>query len=134
MITDKIIRGAGSHRILLAVAERPRTSRELRKLVGAVNSTSRFDGEYMKRLEANGFVMQENFFWLITQKGRDKLETLTIVNVKDKAAARTYTFFKPYQPDTRFVRRDGSTNLLQAPSRVGPFLYHPDGRIEKVGN
>jgi predicted transcriptional regulator len=132
VITDKIIKGAGSHRILIAVAERPRTSRELRKLVGAVNSTSRFDGEYMKRLEVNGFVIQDNSFWMITKKGREKLETLKIVNVKDKAAPRTYTFFKPYTPEKNFVRRSGSLDLMNAPSRVGPTLYYRDGRTEKA--
>ena len=132
MITDKIIKGAGSHRILLALAERPRTSRELRKLVGAVNSTSRFDGEYMKRLEANGFVMEDNSFWMITKKGREKLETLKIEDVKNKAESRSYTFFKPFTPDKNFVRRDGSLELSKAPSRVGPTLYYPDGRTEKV--
>lgn len=132
MITDKIIRGAGSHRILLALIERGRTSKELRRLVGAVNSTKKFEGEYMARLEANGYVFADGVSWRITVKGVQKCESLGIERPANVAGPRV-----PIQghaiPTSIWERppaqRPGSMDFLNWPSRRGNRLYYRDGRV-----
>ena len=135
MITDKIIRGAGSHRILIALIERSRTSKELRRLVGAVNSTKKFEGEYMARLEANGYVFLEGERWSITVKGAQKCEALSGPRLGGVAGPRvpvqshtltTSIWNRPPAP------RPGSLDFLEFPSRRGNRLYYRDGRIEIV--
>ncbi|MDV7399524.1 hypothetical protein RZS08_49380, partial [Arthrospira platensis SPKY1] len=54
--TGSIVRNAGSHRILYALLHDERTSKELKNVVGAINSVARFDGEYMARLTKSGLV------------------------------------------------------------------------------
>lgn len=135
MITDKIIRGAGSHRILIALIERSRTSKELRRLVGAVNSTKKFEGEYMARLEANGYVFLEGERWSITVKGTQKCASLGGPKPGGVAGPRV-----PVQShtlpasiwDRPPAARPGSMDFLNWPSRRGSRLYYRDGRIETV--
>lgn len=135
MITDKIIRGAGSHRILLALIERSRTSKELRRLVGAVNSTKKFEGEYMARLEANGYAYLADGLWSITVKGAQKCEALGGPKPGGVAGPRV-----PVQshvlPTSIWERppaaRPGSMDFINWPSRRGDRLYYRDGRIEIV--
>ena len=131
MITDKIVKGAGSHRILMALREKPRTSKELKRMVGAINSVSRFDGEYMERLLANGHVVLDGEFWAITVKGRHKCEALGDPERTNRASPRTNQFFAAAigQPP---VRRLGAFDFEQWPSRRGNLLYYRDGRIERV--
>ena len=131
MITDKIVKGAGSHRILLALIERPRTSAELKRLVGAINSISRFDGEHMDRLVANGYVIKDINVWMITVRGKQKCESLGGDEIVNRATSRTNDF-KMTAPQAPLVRRNGSMDFAKFPSRVGPNLYYRDGRIEKV--
>lgn len=127
MITDKIIRGAGSHRILLSLLESPKTSKELRRLVGAVNSTSRFNGEYMERLRRNGFVILDVEHWLITSAGREKLQQLGVKKQLNRTPPRFAFPMRPLIPEKQPPRRPGALDLMDAPSRVGPTLYYKDG-------
>lgn len=131
MITDKIVKGAGSHRILMALRERPRTSKELKRLVGAINSVSRFDGEYMDRLLANGYVILDGEFWDITVKGRQKCEALGDPEKVVRAGSRTKEFSAAVieRPP---VLRPGSLDFQERPSRRGDYLYYRDGRVEKA--
>lgn len=131
MITDKIIKGAGSHRILMALRERPRTSKELKRLVGAINSVSRFDGEYMDRLLANGYVILDGESWDITVKGRQKCEALGDPEYGNRAAARTNQF-SAVSLDPPPVRRPDAFDFERCPSRRGDYLYYRDGRIERI--
>lgn len=135
MITDKIIRGAGSHRILLALIERSRTSKELRRLVGAVNSTKKFEGEYMARLEANGYVFAVEGRWSITVKGTQKCESLGLPKLGGVAGPRVLIESRTL-PTSIWERapapRPGSLDFLEFPSRRGNRLYYRDGRIEIV--
>lgn len=137
MITDKIIRGAGSHRILIALMERDRTGNELRRLVGAVNSTKKFEGEYMARLEANGYVFMNGIAWSITTKGRQKCDSMGEDKPANIAGPRvrievtqlpTSIWDRPPAP------RPGSLDFMQCPSRRGNRLYYRDGRVETVEN
>ena len=131
MVTDKIVKGAGSHRILMALRERPRDSKELKRLVGAVNSISRFDGEYMDRLESNGYVIRDDGLWVITVKGHQKCVTLGDPEKPNRAKPRTMTF-ESMALEKPVVRRPGSMDFLDYPSRRGNFLYYRDGRIERA--
>lgn len=131
--TDKIIRGAGSHRILMALIERSRTSKELRRLVGAVNSTKKFEGEYMARLEANGYVVQEAEHWLITTKGAQKCESLSVPETTGVAGPRVPIESRTALPSVLArlqSARHGSLDFMNHPSRVGSRLYYRDGRVE----
>ena len=58
MSIGKVVRYAGSHRILYALSFGTKNSKELKLIVGAINSIARFDGEYMGRLVDNGYVRQ----------------------------------------------------------------------------
>lgn len=131
MITDKIVKGAGSHRILMALRERPRTSKDLKRLVGAINSISRFDGEYMDRLEANGYVFMDDGHWCLTVKGHQKCAALGDPEKPVRAEPRTTNF------ETTVIARPplarlGSMDFMQWPSRRGNYLYYRDGRIERI--
>lgn len=131
MITDKIVKGAGSHRILMALRERPRTSKELKRLVGAINSISRFDGEYMERLEANGYVFMDDGHWVISVKGHQKCVALGDPEKPVRVQPRTKVFEAAVieRPPTP---RPGSMDFMQWPSRRGKYLYYRDGRIEEI--
>lgn len=131
MITDKIVKGAGSHRIMIALMDRPRSSKELKKLVGAINSVSRFDGEYMERLQSNGYVFSDLGVWHITVKGKQKCEALGPLEPPSRALPRTkeFTALVFERPP---VLRPGSMDFLQWPSRSGNRLYYRDGRVEKL--
>lgn len=131
MITDKIVRGAGSHRILMALRDRPRTSKELKKLVGAINSISRFDGEYMDRLQASGYVFLEGGAWAITLKGRQKCEALGDPEKPVRVQPRT-TAFEATVIERPPIPRPGSMDFTKCPSRRGAYLYYRDGRVEKA--
>ena len=131
MITDKIVKGAGSHRILLALMERPRTSKELKRMVGAINSVSRFDGEYMERLQSNGYVFSDLSMWCITLKGRQKCEALGPLDAGNRAQPRTKDF-KALVALRPPVLRLGSMDFMKWPSRAGNRLYYRDGRVETL--
>lgn len=131
MITDKIVKGAGSHRILMALREKPRTSKELKRLVGAINSISRFDGEYMERLEANGYVFMDDGHWVISVKGHQKCAALGDPEKPNRAQPRT-TVFEALTIERPPLLRPGSMDFMELPSRRGKFLYYRDGRIERI--
>lgn len=131
MVTDKIVKGAGSHRILMALRERPRPSKELKRLVGAINSVSRFDGEYMERLEINGYVISDDGSWVITVKGHQKCVALGDPERPDRAAHRTQTF-EAILVERPPVLRPGCLDFMAFPSRRGNYLYYRDGRIERI--
>lgn len=133
MVTDKILKGAGSHRILLTLVEGERTSRELKKMVNAVNGTARFELEYMGRLEVNGFVMKSGMLWSITVKGRHKCEELGDIKPKNIAGPRTYVGpSQEYRVEKPPPLRPGSFDFREFPSRRGNCLYYKDGRVEIV--
>ena len=131
MITDKIVRGAGSHRILLALLDRARSSRDLKRVVGAVNGVSRFRGDYMDRLVANGFVFEADAMWFITELGRQKCAQVGTERRPDVAGPRTAVFVaaKIERPP---VRRPGAEDFLNWPSRRGNTLYFRDGRKVRI--
>lgn len=135
MITDKIIKGAGTHRILAALYERDRTSRELKNIVGAINSHSRFSGEYMARLVVNGFVLETETGWSITALGRKKYESM---GSPDKGSGTTKYHVPPHLSGVWQGHlypasvRPGSMDYLKYPSLRGSHLYYADGRITKV--
>jgi hypothetical protein len=133
MVTDKIHKGAGSHRILLALIERERTSKELKKIVGSVNGMARFELEYMGRLEANGYVHTVGGLWFITAVGRKRCKDLERKSPESGQVALPRTFIGPttdYQgPEQPPVFRPGAMDFLQFPSRRGNRLYYRDGRV-----
>ena len=131
MITDKIVKGAGSHRILMALRERPRPSRELKRLVGAINSISRFDGEYMERLESNGYVISDDGSWVITVKGHQKCVALGDPEKPNRALPRVVVF-EAAAASRPPLLRPGSLDFMAFPSRRGNYLYYRDGRIERI--
>lgn len=131
MVTDKVIRGRGTHRILLALSGAPRSPGELRRLVGAVNSTMKFEAGYMERLEVNGFAFKVDGLWQISLKGRQKLESMGLPETVGVAAPRVRVFV-PAAQDRAPVLRPGSMDFEDWPSRRGRFLYYRDGRVEEI--
>ena len=136
--TGKVVANAGSHRIMYALSNGPAHSKDLKLVAGAINSVNRFDGEYMARLESNGFVKRRNGLWELTKRGHEKLEELGPAR-----GMRAYRRTQPvslydipnYDPKlyNKTVPRPGSEEFLKCPSRVGDTLYYRDGRIEHIG-
>ena len=141
MNTGKVVANAGSHRILYAMSLGACTSKELKNIVGAINSVSRFDGEYMARLVANGFVRRDGEYWLMTKSGHEKLDQLGPakgLRLRSSLATSRHSTFKSsevYDPAKYpgLPRRPGSEDFLQCPSRMADKLYYRDGRIKNVG-
>lgn len=139
MNTGKVVANAGSHRIMYALANGPMHSKELKVIAGAINSVSRFDGEYMARLESNGFVRRHGDLWALTKRGHEKLEELG--PARGMRLKRQYAYqavlerpdFDPEKHIERTVPRPGSLAFLECPSRIGNTLYYRDGRREKIG-
>jgi hypothetical protein len=137
MNNGKIVRNAGSHRILYALSLHEHTSRELKLLVGAINSVSRFDGEYMKRLIDNGHVRRTADAWTLTDAGREKVEELgpaTGVRVKRVDRSREVMQRPLYTGKRETPMRIGAEEFLKYPSRVGNTLIYRDGRKEKIND
>lgn len=135
MITEKVVKNAGSHRILHALYHRDCTSKELKNIVGAINSISKFDGEYMARLQANGYVHRFEDGWRITSKGRVKYEELGPARgmYKPGDVGRTNIMkMETYKGQRTTPMRAGAEDFLKYPSRVGNILHYKDGRKEYV--
>ena len=136
MITGKIVANAGSHRILAALSDRPRDIKDLKNVVGAINSLNRFEGEYMGRLEQAGYAVRRMGMWHITNAGKDKLEQLGLPSLATRpsvAGPRRYYMDGNYEPekDARPMR-PGSQDFLQYPSRIGHTRRYRDGRVEQI--
>lgn len=138
VITGKIVANAGSHKILAALANGPCETKDLKNVVGAINSIARFDGEYMARLEYSGYVKRWGDKWQITEVGRAKLSALGPVGKAKPttvATSRTTVGEGIYDPMSvkRTPMRPGSEDFLKYPSRMGNELRYRDGRIEEIG-
>lgn len=138
MSNGKVVRNAGSHRILYALSIGNCTSKDLKNVVGAINSVARFEGEYMKRLLDNGYVKSAGSFWKLTELGQQKLDELGPAGEKrmtpSTATPRTLPerAREPYVATRGTPMRPGSEEFLSMPSRIGNTLYYRDGRKETV--
>lgn len=135
MNNGKIVRNAGSHRILYALSLGEYTSKELKLLVGAINSISRFDGEYMKRLIDNGHVRRTSTAWALTDAGREKVQELgpaTGVRPKRTDNVKAVMERPVYTGKRETPMRIGAEEFLKYPSRVANTLIYRDGRKEKI--
>jgi predicted transcriptional regulator len=139
--TGKVVANAGSHRIMYALSFGPAPSKELKVIAGAINSVSRFDGEYMARLVSNGFVRRhEGDRWALTKRGHEKLQELgPCRGLRPRRAPPPQlqaVIDRPtYNPSDEkpLPMRPGSEDFLKYPSRMGNTLYYRDGRIELIG-
>lgn len=137
MNTGKVVANAGSHRILYALSFGVQTSKELKNIVGAINSVARFDGEYMERLVSNGFVRRHPDGWMLTPSGQEKLDELGAARGVRRRNLQKHQLLmdrETYNPrlETRLPMRPGSEDFLQYPSRVADTLYYRDGRVEHM--
>lgn len=137
MSLGTIVRNAGSHRILYALSFGVRTSKELKIIVGAINSVKRFDGEYMDRLATSGCVRRVHGGWMLTPHGRERLDALGPATgvPPPRSGKQQAVQGSPYVPEKHNPRsptRPGSEDFLQYPSRMGAVLYYRDGRIERT--
>ena len=141
MNTGKVVANAGSHRILYALSFGACTSKELKNIVGAINSVARFDGEYMARLISNGYARRDGEYWSITKSGHEKLDQLGPakgLRLRSSIATQRMSGFKSgevYDPSKYPPppRRPGAEAFLEYPSRMGNKLYYRDGRIKNIG-
>jgi len=137
-ITEKVVKNAGSHRILHALYYRVCTSKELKNIVGAINSISKFDGEYMARLQANAYVVRCEDGWWITDKGRRKYDELGpargMFKPGDESRITNLTTRGEYKGVEHRPVREGAEDFLKLPSRIGNLLHYRDGRTEKVND
>ena len=137
----KVVKNAGSHRILHALSLGDCTSKELKNVVGAINSVARFEGEYMKRLLDNGLVRRKGDRWEMTMMGQAKLKDLGSpdgVPTGPTVATRRYTNMDTTKQwtgsNSTVVYRPGSEDFLKYPSRVGDTLIYRDGRKVKAND
>ena len=138
MTTGKVVANAGSHRILEALAASAKDTKELKRIVGAINSVSRFDGEYMARMVRNGYVCKHGDKWHITEAGRERLVALgpLIDKSSNVATSRTpaaFTAFSGVLGGTRPIR-PGALDYMGLPSIQGNKRIYKDGRIEIIGD
>lgn len=135
MITEKVVKNAGSHRILHALYYRDCSSKELKNIVGAINSINKFDGEYMARLQANGYVHRYEAGWRITSKGKAKYDELGPAKGMFKPGDTGKTNImkmETYKGQRTIPIREGAEDFLKHPSRVGNTLHYRDGHKEYV--
>jgi hypothetical protein len=138
MSIGKVVRNAGSHRILYALSMGSKGSKELKLIVGAINSINRFDGEYMSRLVTSGYVRRVPQGWVITRLGVTKLKELGPVagfKPEPKGIEKSKMTLPSYVPerDNRTLPiRPGSEDFLRYPSRIGMWLCYRDGRRERI--
>lgn len=138
MSIGKVVRNAGSHRILHALSFGAKSSKELKNIVGAINSVSRFDGEYMMRLVSSGYVRRADAGWLLTRRGSQKLEELgPATGMRDKNTRNTNLMNQPiYDPNKEHLTplRPGALDFLKYPSRMGNRLHYRDGTVKEIKN
>ena len=138
MSIGKVVRNAGSHRILHALSFGGKSSKELKNIVGAINSVARFDGEYMMRLVSSGYVRRTTSGWAITRRGEAKLAELgPAEGMRDKSQRNVAVMSRPiYEPSKEKPRpmRPGSEDFLKYPSRMGNRLIYRDGTIKEIEN
>lgn len=138
MSTGKVVANAGSHRILDALSSGPKSTRELKNVVGAVNSLARFDSEYMGRMLDNGYVKRHDEGWVITPAGLGKLQQLGPLSdrrYRDIATPRSHIGKGELRLDKLYVTpmRPGAQDFLKYPSRMANELRYRDGRVEYIG-
>lgn len=138
MNTGKILKNAGSHRILYALSVGPRTSKELKVVAGAIYSIAKFDGEYMDRLAQSGYIQRQGDGWILLHKGQLKLEELGPASgMRLKANKLLPVLQRPVyvpEPDLTSQRRPGAEDFLKCPSRIGNTLYYRDGTVKHLEN
>lgn len=136
MNTGKILRNAGSHRILYALSVSPKTSKELKNICGAIYSIAKFDGEYMARLEESGYVKRSGPGWVLMPPGLEKLNELGPASgLRLKGEKLMRVLDRPvYVPpaDLTSHRRPGSEDFLKYPTRIGNTLYYRDGTRKQL--
>jgi len=138
MNVGNVVKNAGSHRILFSLSFGPRSSSELKKTVGAINSIARFDGEYMHRLVENGYVLKhQKNLWVLTAKGTLKIRELGSIEGMIPRVTKNLPLFtnRPYVATelTTPSMRPGSNTHKEWPSRMGKSLHYMDGTIVKDG-
>lgn len=134
MNTGKILRNAGSHRILYALSFAPKTSKELKLVAGAIYSIAKFDAEYMERMRESGYVRLTLSTWSLTKRGAEKLEELGAVSGMNPNRGRVPSLvdrpkYEPSIHNPTRPRRPGSEEFLSCPSRVGNRLFYRDGTV-----
>lgn len=134
----KVVRNAGSHRILHALAAGSKSSKELKNIVGAINSVARFDGEYMMRLVSSGYARRTVSGWAITRRGEAKLAELgPAEGMRDRSEPNQNILDRPiYEPSKENVTpmRPGALDFHKYPSRMGNRLVYRDGTIKEIDN
>lgn len=139
MSIGKVVRNAGSHRILHALSIGAKSSKELKNIVGAINSVSRFDGEYMMRMVSSGYVRQVDAGWVLTRRGQQKLEELgPATGMRDKnhhpSSPMHQPIYEPSKHNAPMPVRPGSLDFLNYPSRMGNRLIYRDGTVKEIKN
>lgn len=136
MNTGKIVRNAGSHRILHALSFGMKSGRELKQVVGSINSVARFEGEYMARLMAGGYVRKVLKGWTITRRGEEMLVDLGELSGMPRKKPNEATVMNgtTYIPDehNRTPLRPGAEDFLKWPSRMGKRLFYRDGTVKEI--
>lgn len=137
MNTGKIVRNAGSHRILHALSFGSKSGKELKHTVGSINSVARFEGEYMSRLVTGGYVRRDVQGWSITKRGQEMLESLGPVSGMPRKAHREPMAHLPvYVPAQthKTPMRPGSEDFLKYPSRMANKLFYRDGTVKDIND
>ena len=136
MTTGRVVVNAGTHRLLESLNKGPKSIRELRTLVRAVNGDGRFEREYMQRMYSNGYAYKRKDKWYITVKGVEMLRSLGPTKKTDPRVATSRTpdgfsaFVSPF--DKPPVMRPGAMDFRCCPSRVNNTLIYPDGTVKRL--
>lgn len=136
MNTGKVLKNAGSHRILYALSVGPRTSKELKVVAGAIYSIAKFDAEYMARLADWGYIQRHGGGWILKPMGERKLDELgpasgMRLHVDKRMRVLDRPTYTPPQ-DLANYRRPGAEDFLRCPSRIGNKLYYRDGTVKTM--
>lgn len=135
MNTGKIVRNAGTHRILNALSFGVKTGKELKQSVGSINGVARFEGEYMARLVNGGYARRVPNGWAITAAGEEKLAELGPISSIPKVKMYDEPMKRPaYDPSKEHTTpmRPGSEDFLKYPSRMANKLVYRDGTVKEI--
>ena len=127
----KVVKNFGTHKILAALYATNCTTKQLKSVVGAINSVKKFEDEYMARMLRNEFVVRNEDVWVITQAGIAKyIELGPAVGMQSFAKKRirrtSWETGRVYMAsDIHFApRRPGSMDFMYLPSLMGgQYVY-----------
>jgi len=128
-------RGSIIHQGLENISRKPMTEQEWRTRTKSI-SLERFNMYVISPLTKDGFVVNRDGFWRITNEGEARLTDLGAVKVRRAATAPTqhHTMGTTYDGSELKIKpaRENAEDFLRYPSRINNRLFYRDGTVGVV--